>query len=311
MEELSSGEAVAGALWMPWTGGYRDSPGSDHGMRFRLALSFSFDESTIWRNRSERRCNSFERPSNRKHAEEQSDHPKENSRMRTSLPKSVSAKPAATESSAPESDNSGPTPKVQSRKQINAAQPQATPKAGVTQRKPTKQTRNRVPPPQRERILQKYAAGKSIAEISSEEKRNRETIGKIVNGPEIGALVQSMREELFGLCPSAISTIEHCLTKERDGRLAFQILAHLGVFPSPAEIQSLVPRPKIDEDTEIKKFAVKLVEGAIERHRFFGLPFPGDEEYFETHGGKTNGETAKSEPVAKKTTKNDHEHTPE
>lgn len=112
---------------------------------------------------------------------------------------------------------------------------ESTFESGANQHKPAKWTRNRVPPPQRERILQKYVEGKSITDISKEEGRNRETVAKIVRGTEMQEYVRKMRERWFGLGPQAISAVEHQLTEQKDGRLGYQLLESIGVIPSPEE----------------------------------------------------------------------------
>jgi hypothetical protein len=122
--------------------------------------------------------------------------------------------------------------------------------------------------------LQAYAAGKSITDISKQEKRNRETVGKIVHGPEMAAHVQALRERWYGLGSDAIDAVDHGLTEKKDGRLGFQVLASIGVLPSPAEIatQRQAMSPPEDEESAIHRIAVGLMKGSIERHHAYGLP---------------------------------------
>ena len=96
----------------------------------------------------------------------------------TALCKSVSGKTGSSNSAVPRSRKSGVSLEAKSLKRTAAANSAPTPIPSTTQHKPTKSTRNRVPPPQRERILQKYVAGKSVVDISVKEKRDRETISK-------------------------------------------------------------------------------------------------------------------------------------
>jgi len=56
---------------------------------------------------------------------------------------------------------------------------------------------------------------------------------------------------------------------------------------------------------------VGMLTGAIERHRFFKMPLPGYDEDVEALLQKMKNETAESEPLEKKTTNKDGEHTPE
>lgn len=154
--------------------------------------------------------------------------------------------------------------------------------------------------------MQKYVAGKSIVEISSEEKRNRVTISKIVRGPEMGEFVWAMRERFFGLGFDAISAVWHALREQNDGRLGFQILAGFGVIPSPEERPLLAPpRAAIgsDDDVQVRRIMTTLIEEAIQRVSLYGLRAPELDEDLEKVGGRINYETGKIEPLEKKTAK--------
>ncbi len=159
-------------------------------------------------------------------------------------------------------------------------------KTSTTQHKPPKRTRDRVPPPQKERILQEYAAGESITAISKKENRNRETVAKIVHGPEMESHVQALRERWFGLGDDAISAVQHALTKQKDGRLGFQLLGSIGVIPSPEERERLAAplTETLSENAEaIKKVAAEMYEVAH-----------ASDESFETKSRQQDG-TAKRE----------------
>src|SRR6266478_1989703 len=122
-----------------------------------------------------------------------------------------------------------------SKQQSETARPQPVTKPSKNQLKPAKRTRNRVPLPQRERILQKFVAGKNITQIAREENRNRESVARIVNGGEIRELVQRMRAELYGLAYASIDAVRHGLQQEKDWRLGYRLLTDIGVILSPAE----------------------------------------------------------------------------
>ena len=62
-----------------------------------------------------------------------------------------------------------------------------------------KSQRTTIPPLQVERIRQRYVAGESIRKIAREEKRDQETVSKIVKGPEIQVYVENLREQYYGL----------------------------------------------------------------------------------------------------------------
>jgi hypothetical protein len=98
----------------------------------------------------------------------------------------------------------------------------------VNQHNPPNRGRNHVPAPQRERILQKHIAGKSIVEITKEENRNRETVARIVHSDEMREYVQRMRERFFALADCALSTLHHALEKDLNGVLAYKLLVDGG-----------------------------------------------------------------------------------
>ena len=122
--------------------------------------------------------------------------------------------------------------------------------------------------------MQSYASGKSITDISKQEKRNRETVGKIVHGPEMAAHVQALRERWYGLGDDAVNAVEDGLRNQKDGRLGLQLLASIGVLPSPAEIanQRQAMSPAEDDKSVEGKIAVALMKGSIERHHLYGMP---------------------------------------
>ena len=53
------------------------------------------------------------------------------------------------------------------------------------------------PPPQRLRIMQKYVAGESLVQIGREERRDRETVARIVKSEEMQEFVRQMREQFL------------------------------------------------------------------------------------------------------------------
>jgi len=196
------------------------------------------------------------------------------------------------------------SPRCDLKQQRQTAHPQPVTKPSANQPKPAKQTRNRVPPPQRERILQKYVAGKSIVEISVEEKRNRETISKIIRGPEMEEFVRAMRERFYALGHDAISAVRHALTEQNDGRLGFQLLVSIGVVPSPEERQLLAARQAAtgeSKDDRVKTLIAQYIEIAIARARDYGTRSPEFDKDLEKLGGRINYETGKIEPLEKKT----------
>ncbi len=215
-------------------------------------------------------------------------------------------KTAASRSTNQRSQKSADAPKSALVQQIGATNSGSTLEPCINQLKPAKRMRNRVPPPQRERILGKYITGKSITDISKEEERNRETVARIVHGPEMQEYVRTMRERFYGLGGDAISAIQHTLQQENDGRLGFQVLASIGVIPSPEERQLLaasLAATGSDEEAEeagVKRYLGLMMEHAIEVNSLFGRRCPELDADLEKVGGRINYETGKIEPLKKK-----------
>ena len=100
------------------------------------------------------------------------------------------------------------------------------------QHKPAKKTRNRIPPIQRLRVMEKYALGHNQTAIAKQEGINRETVGRIVKCPEMDAYVEEKRELWRGLCDPALEVLRQKL-KEGDKEVALRILESNGVIPPP------------------------------------------------------------------------------
>jgi hypothetical protein len=177
------------------------------------------------------------------------------------------------------------TPKITAVSRQQGRPPSGTQKASVARssinlHKPAKQRRTRVPPPQRLRIMQKYVAGESVVQIGREEGRNRETVTRVVHCEEMQQFVRAKREQLFGLGDCAILALQYALQEQKDGRLAFQLLLHLGVIPSERDRDVLLrePAPENSEREQVKKIMSGLIEGVIERAAIYGMREPELEE---------------------------------
>jgi hypothetical protein len=206
--------------------------------------------------------------------------------MRSASP--LAAPPGKTISSnstAPRSQKSDDLLKTTSIQRAGTAHQTCVAETSVNQHKPAKRTRNRVPPPQRERMLQKYVAGKSVALIAREEHRNRETVTRIVRGDEIQELVQRMRAEFYGLAFDAIEAVRHTLQQQKDGRVGYRLLMDIGAIPRPEEaeanaFQARQPDPEElttyeriaaqDESGRINPWQLALVKIAEERDAIYG-----------------------------------------
>ena len=144
--------------------------------------------------------------------------------------------------------------------------------------KPAKRYRTTIPLPQAERIRQRYISGQSIRKIAREEKRDQETVARIVKGPEIQNFVQDLREKCYGLGELAVEALRRGLKNSKDGRLAVELLRSIGVIPS-AEEAGVIDRPvqvvaSMTEEEEVKAQMFKLVNAAYERAKMFNMPMP-------------------------------------
>src|SRR5579864_7344616 len=139
-----------------------------------------------------------------------------------------------------------------------------------------------IPYPQRDRIKQKFVAGKNISVIAREECRHWESVAKIVKEPDVQEHVNDLRARFYGALEGVlIAAIEYAKTGKDGGWLAFEMLERSGVIPerdkehlqAPGMTQSAVPDPE-SEEAAVKRIALEIVEGAIWRHRAFGIPLP-------------------------------------
>jgi len=203
-----------------------------------------------------------------------------------SLRKFVPAKTNSLNLNVPRSRKSAATQKSVPVQEIDATNSGST---GVNQLKPAKRTRNRVPLPQRERILQKSIAGKSVTQIAREENRNRETVARIVNGAEVRELVRRMRSEVYGLANDAVATVRHALQEQKDARVGYKLLMDIGAIPLPAEaeanaVQAREPEPEEltpfqraaaeDESGEINPIRLGLARFTEKRSKMLGIQMP-------------------------------------
>src|ERR1700756_3035447 len=81
--------------------------------------------------------------------------------------------------------------------------PVATAQAAI-QPKPAKKARNRIPPVQRLRVMEKYALGRNQTAIARDENLNRESVARIVKSAEMEAFTEEIRESWRGLCEAAL-----------------------------------------------------------------------------------------------------------
>jgi hypothetical protein len=163
---------------------------------------------------------------------------------------------------------------------------------GLNRYKPAKRTRNRIPPPHRMRVLQKYVAGKSTVEIGREEGRNRESIAKIVRSDEMREYVHRMRKAFYSLGDSALVAMRHALEVEKDGQLAYKILTDIGAVPTAPERQQIQDAAvwKSEEDA-VLTIAAKIFAGGIAKLRLYGRDTSKEENDLAEAGGRVTRAT--------------------
>lgn len=115
----------------------------------------------------------------------------------------------------------------------HASQRKALPKSTKNAKKgPNTGLRTYTPPPQQQRIKQKYMDGMSIRRIAREEHKARETVTKIVRSPEMDEIVEEIKEKLIALADKCVERITHAVQFEKDGGwLAFELAERWGAIP--------------------------------------------------------------------------------
>ena len=180
-------------------------------------------------------------------------------------------------------------------------------KSSISGHNPAATQKHRVPPPQRERILQRYVAGESIVKISREEHRNRETVTRIVRSEDMERFVRAMREQLYGLTGDALTAIRHSLQEKKDGRLAFDILSAIGVIPSSEDRRLMAAeaaRTQTQGNAVQRKVREQLIDLFCAHGKMFGSTSPEFEADLNKVGGHLNCTTGEIEPLRSATKTN-------
>ena len=142
---------------------------------------------------------------------------------------------------------------------------------------------NRIGINQRMRILQKYVAGKTKADIAKEEGIHRESVRRIVRSPDLTAYVEEKREMWRGLCDPAIEVLRQKL-KEGDKEVALRVLESNGVIPFRATFNHKIhTTTKPTGDERVKTLIEAFAAVAIQRAKVFRTPFPELAEVAEQH----------------------------
>jgi len=165
--------------------------------------------------------------------------------------------------------------------------------------KATKQIHFHVPAPQRERIMKKFISGERIRKISHEEHRSRGTVSRIVNSTEVQSYVQGLRAEYYGLGTEALDAVRRALRKCTDGKIAYQLLADIGVVPdqNDRERLNITPLAASDEEAQVQAIMGKLIQCAVYRAAAYRRPLGEMGKDLEAAGGRINYDTGSIEPI--------------
>ena len=165
--------------------------------------------------------------------------------------------------------------------------------------KTTKEIHFHVPAPQRERIVKRFVAGDAIRKISRDEHRSRGTVSRIVNSTEVQSYVQNLRAEYYGLGDEAMDSVRRALRQCTDGKIAYQLLADIGVVPDQKDRERLdvTPLAASDEEAEVQAIMGQLIQCAVYRAATFRTSLGEMGKDLEAAGGRINYQTGSIEPI--------------
>jgi hypothetical protein len=156
-------------------------------------------------------------------------------------------------------------------------------------RTPPQPTKNSVAPKipaiQQAKILQMAAAAKSLREIAREQNRDRRTVTKIVNQPEMRNILERVKSRLIQLTDNAAASVEFALENEIDARVALRLLEGFGVVPSGRNVvvvEEAKPEdnktPEEKHDDLVEDYLKRALKMACVRNKVYGTPLPEVEE---------------------------------
>src|SRR5579862_7721585 len=131
--------------------------------------------------------------------------------------------------------------------------------------------------------MELYALGKNQTQIAREERLNRETVHKIVNGSEMGEFIEEMRSRFRGLSELAIEALRASL--EQRGKeaieIAWRVLKSNGIIPPEGQAVNYSTQQDAsanEENEAVQKTLSAFGRIAMERAKVFNTPFPELEE---------------------------------
>lgn len=161
---------------------------------------------------------------------------------------------------------------------------ESQPEAAVNHRKPAK--RQRIPVPQRIRVMQLYTLGRNQTSIARQEKLNRETVHRIVTGSEMNEFVEEMRARFRGLSGLAIEALRRKL--EEGGKeaieIAWRVLESNGIVALRGQAVNYTAQPLDAPASENESVSAAFARITLERARVFRTPLPELQEAAEQAG---------------------------
>jgi hypothetical protein len=150
----------------------------------------------------------------------------------------------------------------------------ATAKAAI-QPKPAKKTRNRIPPIQRLRVMEKYALGTNQTAIAREENLNRESVARIVKSEEMQTFTEEIRERWRGLCEDAIQSVRRLIASD-DRPTVLRVLESNGIIAPQGQVQNLSVQTAAspNQDERVNTLRACFADVMMERARVFKTPMP-------------------------------------
>jgi hypothetical protein len=143
----------------------------------------------------------------------------------------------------------------------------------------------KIPAIQQAKILQMAAAGKSLREIAREQNRDRRTVTKIVNQPEMRKILEAVKSRLIQLADNAAASVEFAIEYELDAKVALRLLEGFGVLPSGRNVvvvEEAKPEdqrtPEEKHDDLVEDYLKRALKLAWLRKKAFGTPLPEVEE---------------------------------
>jgi hypothetical protein len=158
------------------------------------------------------------------------------------------------------------------------------PARAAIQPKPAKKTRNRIPPVQRLRVMEKYALGTNQTAIARDENLNRESVGRIVKSAEMEAFTEEIRERWRGLCDAAVDSVRRLIASD-DRQTVFRVLESNKIIAPHGQVQNLSVQTAAspNQDERVRNLRACFADVMMERAKVFRTPFPELAEIAEQH----------------------------